>query len=485
MQRILTAGFLRAREHWGLVLVLALSLALRVATQVAYWPALRFYDSFSYLHQADSGLFLNPFQPGGYPQILRLVRLASSNLALLSSLQHLGGLATGLMVYLLVWRTLGLKLLAAVGAAVVMLNARLIAVEQYVMTDAFFTVMVTVSAALLILASRRPALLSSGLLLGLACTVRPVGLFCIPVWIAFVLWRYRLSPTMLIGVLAVLLPVVLYAAMNDRETGHFSMTADTAWVAYGRVAPVADCSKLTLPARQRTLCPTPEQRQQSLTWFVLNGSSPAVRAFGSPSLKPPRATASTMLGFARRVALQRPLPVLGVIASDLLRYLTPAARAVDPDIDVAITLPKPGPLLRPPFRYSPSQRTPAGALRAYASVFRVGGAELTLLLVLALVGLFSARLSSVRSPTSQRAAVASLFGFGAALLLGAALTVGYQRRYDLPSVPLLSAAGMIGVAGLAQWVQRRRRQPSGATPSPLHGAAAGRGRRLPWRRTGR
>src|SRR5215217_2533391 len=95
-----------ARRHWALLAVLAVGAIVRVATEVAYRPALLFSDSWAYLGAAYSGspVGILPDKPAGYSAILDVLAVPGRSLAVISIAQHVAGLAAGLLVYLLLVR---------------------------------------------------------------------------------------------------------------------------------------------------------------------------------------------------------------------------------------------------------------------------------------------------------------------------------------------------------------------------------------------
>src|SRR4051794_12434619 len=120
------------RRHRLLVAVLVLALALRVVVALAYPPALFFGgDSSQYLKLALTG---DPVgvafeRPSGYPLLIHAVFWFGRSLTLLTALQHLAGLVTGVLTYALA-RRLGLRTwLAAALAALVLLDAYALALE--------------------------------------------------------------------------------------------------------------------------------------------------------------------------------------------------------------------------------------------------------------------------------------------------------------------------------------------------------------------
>src|SRR4051812_25638009 len=124
------------RRHWPFALVLAAGAVLRIACEVAYHPALFYSDSWGYLAMAHRGAVVAfaPLRPSGYPLILKVLHA----LPVITTAQHIAGLVTATLVYA-VCRALNVKpWLAIVAGALVALDAWAIALEQYVLSEAFF-----------------------------------------------------------------------------------------------------------------------------------------------------------------------------------------------------------------------------------------------------------------------------------------------------------------------------------------------------------
>ncbi len=145
------------RHHWLLVVLVAAGVGLRAATMVAYRPALFFGDSFGYITAAFSGHALGSgspamsnYRPSGYPVLLWLLTQPGRDLVQVVFVQHLAGLLVGVLIYAVLVRSGVARWLAAVAAALVLVDGYAIALEQYVMADTFFAL--TVLAACLLLA---------------------------------------------------------------------------------------------------------------------------------------------------------------------------------------------------------------------------------------------------------------------------------------------------------------------------------------------
>jgi hypothetical protein len=455
--------------HAPLLAVLAAGAVLRLLTQLAYVP-LYYYDSLSYVERAGSGLFLSPDQPAGYPLAIRVVRFFGGGLGSVIALQHLAGLATGVLVYVVIWRLSSVRWLATLGAAIMVLDGYALAIEQYVMTEALFDLLTTASACLAVIGRRRVSLAGSGLLLAAACMVRPVGLFAVPVWLGFVVWRYRRSLATVLCAAAVLIPVLGYAGANDLATGHFAVTEDSAWLLYGRIGALGACRDLSLPAGDRVLCPHPGQVGRSVNFYLFAADSPAVRAFGTHSIHAPPRVNRTLFSYSLHVIEQRPVTFAGRVGGDLLRFVIPEARSDYPTEDGPITLPRPGPWLWPFYR--PRQHSPAAFLRAYVSVVHTIRPLLGIFLLAALAALaVAARGNSHFDDRPPAAAIALLLGMALALMLGSALS-HFERRYALPTVPLLTSCGLLAAVGLRAPLRTQLSSTVGSRPGDRGGSAA-------------
>ena len=132
------------RRHWLMAILLAAGLALRVVTQLAYRPALLYIDSIKYLFGAYPGN-----DPPGYQLVLQAF-LKVGTLGLVAALQHLAGLVMAVALYLVLRRRGVPSWLAALATAPVLLDAYQLQIEQSIMPDTAFEV--------LIVAAGRPAL---------------------------------------------------------------------------------------------------------------------------------------------------------------------------------------------------------------------------------------------------------------------------------------------------------------------------------------
>ncbi len=99
----------------------------------------------------------------------------------------------------------------------------------------------------------------AGLVLGAATLVRIVGEPTVAIAVLFLLlaattWRARLTQALVV-VVAFAVPLTAYAAWYHQENGAFAITQASGRALYMRTTTFVDCSRLTLPSYEQTLCP--------------------------------------------------------------------------------------------------------------------------------------------------------------------------------------------------------------------------------------
>jgi Dolichyl-phosphate-mannose-protein mannosyltransferase len=437
---------------------------LRALTMVAYAPALLFPDSWGYIATGLTGSFvgLPTVHPVGYPVLIRLLTLPDRSLAELVAFQHLAVLGVGIAIYATLIRSRLPRWAAAAAAALVLLDGYSITLEQYVMSDTFFTV--GLLAALLVIAwpqlglvqrqapmVRRAAI--TGLLLAFTSLVREVAPFAIPVVLVYLLWMRAGWRPLVAFLVAAALPLLVYSALIDHRFHVFGMTATPGWTLYGRVAGFADCNGVKVKPAARGLCETSAQRKSHPTapdWYIW-GPSPAMRVFhpDTQSIAQIAPTNRVLESFSRTMIVHHPLDFVDATLSDFLRYFTPGAVPYN-DAVSATSLPR-----------SPAQeahsavtqqrdlpglklqvRSPAGFVRAYRGVMHVPRPVLALLALAALLAV------CLRVPSRRE--IFLLVGSAVMILLGTAATGGFALRYLLPAVPLLAIGGGVAVTQLLE-----------------------------------
>ena len=248
------------------MVLLAAGLALRIAAQIAYQPALIYVDTLKYLYGASPGA-----DPLGYTLVLRTI-LVVGNLSLVALAQHVLGLALAVALYAVLLRRGTNRWLAAVAVAPVLLDAYQVQIEQTIMPDVWFEAMIVAGLGLLLW---RPAVTvrlaaAAGLILGLSATVHQVGeLLILPAAVVPAGRRGKRAPRGHHRGRGWSWPSrcrsSCTAARPTSSNGHFRLarTQSTA----GRVVAAADCATLTLPPAVRPLCPTPAEQAKGPDWL--------------------------------------------------------------------------------------------------------------------------------------------------------------------------------------------------------------------------
>ncbi|MCW3845462.1 glycosyltransferase family 39 protein, partial [Micromonospora yasonensis] len=304
----------RARPHLGLLVLLTMGAGLRVTMLIAYPPALWFGgDSGTYVRRSELWPELTIRWP--YPWLIKAFEWTGT-FASLVAVQHLAGLALGVATYLLLRRRLGASgWVAALAAAPILLDARQLTLEQYLLTETLFTTLLAV-AALVLTWKQRPgpvAGFGAGVAAAMGMATRPTGVVALGVLLLFVLapWRgWRTPVAYLLGIVAFFGVVFLNVGTVKDALG-----AEGGKFLYGRTAHFADCDRLELRPGLRRLCPTQplEQRPERPDWFIWNKASPIRNAKDPADLD----------AFAKAVIRQQPGDFVAEVAADTARYFWP------------------------------------------------------------------------------------------------------------------------------------------------------------------
>ncbi len=300
--------------------LLVAAAGLRVLVQVAYRPALLFYgDSIAYLANA-SHLAPESIRPAGYPAFLRAV-LVVPDLALVPAIQHVLGLITGGLVYALIRRLGAGPVAGSIAAAPVLFDAYELNLEQHVLSEALFTLLV-VGALVVLLWRSRPSLeacIAAGILLAAAALTRSVGLALIAPALAFAIVRGGFVRTLVLGA-AFAVPLLGYATWYSTVPhGSFALTDHDGYFLYGRVADFASCSGMRLsPVDRSVLCdPLPPAERPNPNYYVWHQWS-RHRYPGFPH-RPSRRNA-VLESFALGVIHRQPLAYAETVLGDMAHY---------------------------------------------------------------------------------------------------------------------------------------------------------------------
>jgi hypothetical protein len=482
----LTAGAARAieigRRHRVVVIVVVAGIALRVAVAVAYRPAIFYNDSFVYLRHAynagGSGLVtFAPDRPAGYPLILHLL---GESIAWTTTLQHLAGLATGVLIYVLLLRLSVSRALAAATTAVILMDAYVVNLEQLVLAEPFFSLCLTASAVLVISSNSRLTLAAGFALLAGACLLRNSGYFLILPWLAFVTLRHRAAPQMVAAAaIGLVLPWTAYAIWQHSAIGRWTPYATNAsgWFLYSRVADFGGCGGLTVSPEWAGLCRyQPQDLGQGPEYYLFSGG-PARRMFpdeypgGGPN---PTATNRVLRDYAVTVIKAHPFDYLGASLLDFAKFFAPGVRAQGDDDetfhlrDEGRSRGGAGPLATPYFynlgsasRAPGHPYRPGEELRSYQAVFHT---QRWLLAICALAALLVAVLRRLgrAAELPERPEQLILVGGPVLAFLGQAATAQFALRYELPFVGLLLAGGAVALTDLLALSGRA----STASPAP-------------------
>jgi hypothetical protein len=260
----------------------ALGLALRLITMLGFPPAIWFGgDSVSYV---NSGLSWAPgtSRESGYGVFLGLLQWTHS-FAVVTAIQHLTGLAMGLMIYGLLRNRYRLPSWGATLAALpVLIDPYVIQLEQEILADSTFAFL-CVAAVVLVLRwpdDQRPAwsLPAAAALLGIASAFWPVGLPLLIILLAYMLIRWVGWEALIATVIVGALPLVAYLGWFDGRYHQLAFNDSDGVFLWSRTMSFANCAVIKPPANLRPLCPTgaPSTRQQA-PFYIWEANSPILR----------------------------------------------------------------------------------------------------------------------------------------------------------------------------------------------------------------
>jgi hypothetical protein len=419
-------------------------------------------------------LFGDPGAPAGYPAFLKVLHWVTHALAFTIGVQHLIGIATGLLLYAAMRRVGGPRWLGLVPAAAVLLNGDNLFVEHALIAETLWTGLLAFAmyAAMRSLDApgSRAWLAGAGALLGLSAIVRGASLLLpvlLAIWALFAFAGTRRQKALMgataLGAAAVV--VGGYAIVASSVGPYVGLGEMSGWQLYQRVTPFAKCSAFKPPAGTSYLCdPRPPSQRLGGAFYLFNAGSPAAQQPIGPD------QAGHAGAFARAAIIHEPFAYAKVVVRDLVRFADPEAGtpregsgSVPAEMSFrhwrtpAYQADSPAQFAnRVSGLYSGVDSTPTGGtklLATWQSIFRGDGLLVVAFLVLAVLGLFRARGRVLLGLT--------LFGSCALLLYALPpITIGYDARYGLPPFGLLVAAGTLGTWALMQsW---RRGEPAAA-----------------------
>lgn len=460
-----------ARVHWLFSALLALGVGLRVIAFWAYRPALIFTDSIGYLaNRANIGP--RPLRPFGYPVFLRLLPF-NWGLEIVPLVQHLLGVGIAVAIYVLLLRLGVERWLAALAAAPVLLDAMQLNLEQQILSETLFEVLLLAACALLLWWPRLGVIAAglAGAALAAAALTRSVAeLVMVPAVLVLLLLRVRIAHiAVMLGAFA--LPLVAYAAWFHADYGIYALNGLDGHFLYARVAPFADCKGLSLPTYERVLCPAqPVGKRLTVEQYSWSPRSPIYHMHVPLAMRTPgepwRARSQIAGDFAKRVILHQPVTYARTMAADFLRGFAPTRTTENGEVSVSRWMFQ----LHYPV-YSSSLKvlanhgerpevnhTLAAFLRRYQRVGYTPGPLLGLALIAGLLG----ALGVGRARRSGLRCACLLFSGATLVVLVTAVAVNqFSWRYQLPQLILLPPAGALGLTALLG----RRGEVASAAPA--------------------
>ncbi|MEW9547057.1 hypothetical protein [Nonomuraea sp. NPDC050783] len=442
----------RVRRHRWFLAVLALGTLLRALAVLGYRPALWFPDTYTYVVTV-----FRPrpdlVRPAGYSMFLKLLEPLHS-FAAVTAVQHLMGLAAGVLVYRAARRAP--RWAATLAAVPVLLDAYQVELEHLLVSDTLFMFLVVCAVALC--ATRRTGTVAAvGLLLAAATLTRTVGQPLIVVLAAWFVLRGRFRSA---GVLvaAALVPVLAYGAWFYATYQRVGLVGANGVFLYARTMSFADCAKMDPPPDLRVLCdPRPPEQRPPSQEYIWAKDAPIVRL---PGITFTKETDDLAARFATRAITSQPLDYAASVLAELGRTFR-WDRPVYPDHEIYGYYEFPVTPPDPPGRY-PAQvgaeyaklyergaigteivEPYAGWLRAYQSMARLPGPLLLAALLVPPVAAVRRRLAARRLTGVPHWAVP--WAAAVVLLLTPAAAAEFDYRYVLPAVPLACLAAALGI----------------------------------------
>jgi hypothetical protein len=464
-----TAGAL-LRRHWAFGLLLLAGATLRLLVMIGYDPAFWYQgDSQSYLGHAYT-LQPGTVRPSGYSLFLHLL-LDLRSVRRIIGIQHLLGLGIALAAYVFLHRRGVSRLVAAIAVTPLLLDARTVNLEHFLLAETLFTALVLVGMLALCWRERPGWLgcLVAGAAFGAAAVTRSIGLAALAVPLLYLVlrgvnWRRTVAVVAVVGAI-----LGGYLSWYHQEHGQYSFASYASRFLWARTATFADCGKLDLTAEERLLCPRePLSERMPPDLYLWNGPN-------SPNGIYPEQRYDAVFGsFARKAILTQPGDYALAIAEDTWLTVRPWP---SPSVRTACiasvwTFPAADekgcqPYLAPK---DPAKRRLAGLsgqlnhplmkpLHWYSGVATMPATLVALCFLLAL-GLACYRPRRERWRENLDPLVWT--GLGLAFIAGSAATSAIDPRYAVPSLPL----AVVGAALAWQRFRTVRRPPDQRTPPP-------------------
>jgi hypothetical protein len=263
------------RDHRLITIAVAVSLVPRILAMLAFRPALFTPDSFAYLAEGTHPS-LSQWHPSGYPLFLWVLSPFHA-LLLVTAVQHLLGVATAVLVYVLL-RRWGLPAWGATLAACpTLIDSRQVALESSILPDTGYALLLLAAVAAVLIRLKpgpvRPAparcAVAGGLVFGAAILRGNGAPEMLAVLAVLAVWRAG-ARAMAAAAIAFTLPLLAYMGLFAAKYGNFALTNSDGMFLWSRTMSFADCSVIRPPAGLRMLCPDrqPDPPRPAGPWSV-------------------------------------------------------------------------------------------------------------------------------------------------------------------------------------------------------------------------
>ena len=344
--RAVAAGLTPAalwRNHRLFTIAACLSVIPRVIAALGFKPALLIQDSFSYMKQSVQLLPLAELRPAGYPLVLHLLQPFHS-LLLVTTVQHLMGIALGVIIYA-VLRTRGLPAWGATLAAVpTLFDSRQIWLESSILSDTLFTLVLMIAVAILVVRPK-PAIWQAvlvGLLVSWASVIRGNGAPVFVVILAFLLVMRVGWKVVTACLAAFVVPLAGYALIFFSEHGQLNFTDSSGLFLWSRTMSFANCAVIKPPPSLVPLCPENQPDHPAgptPAWSVpavLNERTPADYLWATDAWYRVNAHPGVnaynnklAMQFAERAIVAQPLDYVKTVGRDVLLTFFATDRSTD------------------------------------------------------------------------------------------------------------------------------------------------------------
>jgi hypothetical protein len=252
-----------AGENKLFAVALVIGALLRLDAMLGYPGALWFSgDSYVYVGSALRP-FPDPSKQTGYSFFLRLL-LPFHSFTLVTGVQHLLGLGTAVMIYVLLRRYSVSKKWAAIATLPQLLDGYIIEDEHLIMAESVFAFLLMLATLLLLWKPRTAwwTALVAGLLAGAAAMVRTEGLVMLAVLPLFLLLRGWSWKTLrgwavtIVFAVGMLVPVGAYVSWFHGHSGRYGLTLSEGFYLWGRVSSFANCAVIQPTGDEAVVCPT-------------------------------------------------------------------------------------------------------------------------------------------------------------------------------------------------------------------------------------